>query len=275
MGTLLSANDIEAVLGSKVQLGIETIECRIREMMMNEIAEGSGDLTAMFKKFDVNGDGSITRSEMLDGLISEGLNTDDFIDANEEMDKFMKKIDRGLFEHELDGKIDYQEFIKFIFSHGEFSSHDINFGIHRPTVLIADRGVKLVGLLFGQQWNPQYAKVEQKVRKFYDNLKAMGENRFEIVYVSLDQDVRRFTDYYRNMPWLAIPFAQKERRHYLAKKYFVASAPRLVLLDTHGNLISYDVKNDACDYYERPFIAFDSWMAGKVREVSHAGVAFY
>ena len=73
-----------------------------------------------------------------------------------------------------------QEFIKFIFSHGEFSSHDINFGIHRPTTLIADRGVKLVGLLFGQQWNPQYAKVEQKVRKFYDNLRAMGENRFEV-----------------------------------------------------------------------------------------------
>ena len=28
--------------------------------------------------------------------------------SQEEMDKFMKKIDRGLFEHELDGKIDYQ-----------------------------------------------------------------------------------------------------------------------------------------------------------------------
>ena len=55
----------------------------------------------------------------------------------------------------------------------------------------------------------------------------------------------------------------------------MASCPRVVLLDVHGNLISYDVKNDLVDYYQRPEIALDSWMVGKIREMSNAGVAFY
>ena len=65
-----------------------------------------------------------------------------------------------------------QEFIKFVMGHGEFSHHDIDAvplttmnglvyslllnppsqGIHRPIELIYRRGVKVVGLLFGQQW---------------------------------------------------------------------------------------------------------------------------
>lgn len=271
---LLSANDMEVVLGDKVLNGIENIESRIRKMCMEAIADGT-DILAWFRQFDVNKDGSITRAELLDGLLSKGLNLDDFIDANEELDLFMKKIDRGLFENDLDAKIDYQEFIKFLMGHGEFSHHDIDVGIHRPIELIYRRGVKVVGLLFGQQWNPAYRKAEDKILLFYNKLKEAGEHRFEIVYVSMDQDQRRFTDHYRHMPWLAIPFNQRERRHHLARKYFVASSPRMVLLDCHGNLISYDVKNDCCDYYHKPWIAMDSWLSGKVREISNAGVSFF
>lgn len=274
MQMLLSANDMEAVLGDKVLNGIETMESRIRKKCMDAIAEGQ-DLLAWFRKFDVNKDGSITRGELMDALLEMGVNMDSFIDANEELDLFMKKIDRGFFENELDCKIDYQEFIKFVMSHGEFCSHEIDSGVHRPIELLYRRGVKLVGLLFGQQWNPAYRKVEEKITTFYDTLRQGGEDRFEIVYISMDQNERRFTDHYRHMPWLAIPFNQRERRHYLAKKYFVASTPRLVLLDVHGNLISYDVKNDCCDYYHKPWLAMDSWLSGKVREVSHGGVSFF
>ena len=77
------------------------------------------------------------------------------------------------------------------------------------------------------------------------------------------------------MPWLAIPYTERERRYYLAKKYFVTSTPRLVLTDTHGNLISYDVKNDAQDYCMRPWLALESWLQGQVRKVAHGGVSFH
>jgi len=123
--------------------------------------------------------------------------------------------------------------------------------------------------------NPAYKKVEDKCLKFYHNLKAHGDHSFEVIYVSLDQDKARWADAYRKMPWLAIPFHQKERRHYLAQKYFVASCPRVVLLDVHGNLLSYDIKNDMFDYYHKPWIAVESWRGGKVREMTNAGVAFY
>lgn len=273
---LLSANDMEAVLGHEVMNGIETLEARIRTVCMDAIADGK-DLLAFFRKFDVNKDGDITRGELASGLKHLGVSFDDFLDANEELDLFMRKIDRGLFANERNNKIDYQEFIKFIMSSGGFTSEafQITKGIHRPLDLLFNQGRKLVGLFFGQQWNPCHKKVQEKVVKFYNNLRAAGENRFEIVYVPMDQDRRRFVDAYRHMPWLAIPFHQSERRHYLARKYFVTSCPRMVLLDVHGNLISYDVKNDIFDYYEKPWIAADSWFSGKVREVSNAGVAFY
>merc|ERR1711937_441926 len=134
-------------------------------------------------------------------------------------------------------------------SQGGFVSdaYQIGKGIHRPIDLLFNRGIKLVGLFFGQQWNPCHKKVQEKVLKFYNNLRAAGEDRFEIVYVSMDQDKRRFIDAYRHMPWLAILFQQNERRHYLARKYFVTSCPRVVLTDVHGNLLSYDVKNDMFD----------------------------
>jgi len=271
---LLSANDMEAVLGDAVMNGIEDIESRIRKLCMDQIANGV-DLLVWFRRFDVNRDGSITRAELLQGLMEMGIKLEDFLDANEELDLFMKKIDRGIFQHERDTKVDYQEFIKFIMSHGDFSAHTIDKGIHRPVELLQHQGVKLVGLLFGQHWNPTYLKVLDKISAFYNCLKSHGENRFQIVYVSMDQSQAHFTDRYRHMPWLAIPFNQKERRFFLAKKYFVTTTPRLVLTDVHGNLISYDAKNDCCDYAHKPWIAMDSWLNGKIREISHAGGSFH
>lgn len=204
-----------------------------------------------------------------------GLEIRDFLDAHEELDNFMKKIDRGIFESDLDNKVDYQEFIKFILSEGEFSDNTRTSGIHRPIELIYYSGKKLVGLLFGQHWNPTYLKVQQKVMQFYETLRASGDTRFEIVYVSLDQSKLHFTDTYRHMQWLAIPFHQRERRFWLAQKFFVTSTPRLVLLDGSGNLISYDVKNDCCDYNNQPWIVMESWMKGQVRETTHAGVSYH
>ena len=86
---------------------------------------------------------------------------------------------------------------------GAFSAEGVTSGIHRPIDLLFHRGVKLVCLIFGQQWNPAYRKVEDKFVKFYNNLRAQGENRLEMVYISLDQDKRRMYDAYRHHPWLA------------------------------------------------------------------------
>lgn len=46
MQMLLSANDMEAVLGSEILNGIETIECRLRKLCMAAIADGTDILGA-------------------------------------------------------------------------------------------------------------------------------------------------------------------------------------------------------------------------------------
>jgi len=55
---------------------------------------------------------------------------------------------------------------------GSFSAEGLTSGIHRPIDLLLNRGVKLVCLIFGQQWNPAYRKVEDKFIKFHNNLKV-------------------------------------------------------------------------------------------------------
>lgn len=55
----------------------------------------------------------------------------------------------------------------------------------------------------------------------YAALKAEGKS-FEIVFVSSDQDAAAFTDYYgKEMPWLALPFEDRERKTKLSTKYKV------------------------------------------------------
>ena len=104
---LLSANDMEAVVGSEVLNGIESLESRIRKISMDKIADGvdllgalsptakaqpfcySGSDSALcfisaafFRKFDANRDGTITAGELATGLKHMGVDFSEFIDAN-------------------------------------------------------------------------------------------------------------------------------------------------------------------------------------------------
>ena len=44
----------------------------------------------------------------------------------------------------------------------------------------------------------------------YKELKSQGKN-FEIVFCSSDHDEQQFNDYYKDMPWLAIPLNDKRK----------------------------------------------------------------
>lgn len=58
--------------------------------------------------------------------------------------------------------------------------------------------------------------------------------------MSSDRDEASFNEYYGEMPWLALPFADREIKAKLSKKFKVQGIPMLVLLDGDGNLITTD-----------------------------------
>jgi hypothetical protein len=59
-----------------------------------------------------------------------------------------------------------------------------------------------------------------------------------MVFVSSDKDDASFTEYYGEMPWLALPFADRDRKNALSKKFGVKGIPWLVLVDENGQTIT-------------------------------------
>jgi nucleoredoxin len=68
-------------------------------------------------------------------------------------------------------------------------------------------------------------------------LKAKG---LEVIFVSSDRDEESFNDYFKEMPWLALPFSDRERKDALSKKFKVSGIPTVVILNAEGEVITKD-----------------------------------
>ena len=77
-----------------------------------------------------------------------------------------------------------------------------------------------------------------KLVEFYNKAIANGAN-FEIVFVSSDRDEKSFQDYFGEMPWKALPFAEREKKQEVSSKFKVQGIPTLIFLDA----VTGDVKN--------------------------------
>jgi nucleoredoxin len=97
---------------------------------------------------------------------------------------------------------------------------------------------KVLGLYFSAHWCPPCRGFTPMLAKSYtDHLKAKG---LEIVFVSSDKDQGAFDGYYGEQPWCALPFADRERKEKLSKKFKVQGIPTFVLVDENGETITTD-----------------------------------
>lgn len=98
---------------------------------------------------------------------------------------------------------------------------------------------KVVGIYFSAHWCGPCRNFTPQLVKSYEALKATGRP-FEIVFASSDRDQGAFDEYYASMPWLALPYAQRELKEKLSSKFKVRGIPTLVLIDADGNTITTD-----------------------------------
>lgn len=73
---------------------------------------------------------------------------------------------------------------------------------------------KTVGIYFSAHWCPPCRGFTPKLAEFYKKLHT--EKNFEIVFVSSDKSEDEFQKYHKEMPWLALPFADRNRKVRLA-----------------------------------------------------------
>ena len=62
------------------------------------------------------------------------------------------------------------------------------------------------GLYFSAHWCPPCRSFTPQLAKFYTDFKKEHPSDFEIVFISCDNDEDSFKSYFKEMPWLSLPF---------------------------------------------------------------------
>lgn len=97
---------------------------------------------------------------------------------------------------------------------------------------------QVLGLYFSAHWCPPCKAFTPDLAEWYNtDLKAKG---FEIVFVSSDKTQDAFNEYFKEQPWLALDYAQREEKEQLSKCFGVEGIPTFVIIDADGSVISKD-----------------------------------
>jgi nucleoredoxin len=96
---------------------------------------------------------------------------------------------------------------------------------------------KYVGLYFSAHWCGPCRGFTPTLANTYNTLKGQGTN-FEIIFVSSDRSEPQFNEYLQEMPWLALPYANRAAKSQLSSKFGVQGIPTLVILDPDQKVVT-------------------------------------
>jgi nucleoredoxin len=105
------------------------------------------------------------------------------------------------------------------------------------TTALSDK--KLVAVFFSARWSAPCLDFTPRLVKWY--VEAAAKLNVEVVYISCDVDEDGFVAHAEKMPWLAMPFADRQRAMELRTSLGVMSIPSVVLLGSDGSPQSHDV----------------------------------
>jgi len=99
-------------------------------------------------------------------------------------------------------------------------------------------GKTAIGIYFSAHWCPPCRGFTPKLAEmFKDAYEAKG---MAIVFASSDKDEGAFKEYFGEMPWFALPYAARDKKEELSKKYKVQGIPSFVIVDPEGKTITTD-----------------------------------
>jgi len=100
-------------------------------------------------------------------------------------------------------------------------------------------GADAIGIYFSAHWCPPCRGFTPKLAEIYNTMKENGK-KFEIVFASSDRDEAAFDEYFAEMPWISLPYANRDAKEALSKKFKVQGIPTLVIIDKEGTTITTD-----------------------------------
>jgi len=110
--------------------------------------------------------------------------------------------------------------------------------------LLGKSNGKPIGLYFSAHWCPPCRAFTPKLAQMYkDGLK----DKMEIIFVSSDRDEASFKDYFKDMPWLCLPFDKRAEKNQLSKVLEVQGIPTFVVINPDGSIITTDGQSKVMD----------------------------
>lgn len=104
----------------------------------------------------------------------------------------------------------------------------------------ADLDADVVGIYFSAHWCPPCKAFTPELVKTYNKLKSRGE-KFEIIFASSDRDEAQFNEYFEEMPWLALPYADRAKKEELSGVFDVSGIPAFMIINKSDfSIISKD-----------------------------------
>uniref|UniRef100_M4C1B3 protein-disulfide reductase n=1 Tax=Hyaloperonospora arabidopsidis (strain Emoy2) TaxID=559515 RepID=M4C1B3_HYAAE len=101
-------------------------------------------------------------------------------------------------------------------------------------------GKKVIGLYFSGHYCPPCRKFTPLLDVVYSNIKAAGHDDLEIIFVSSDKEEAKFTEYYNEMPWIALPYARRDLKLKLCEKFGVKTVPTLIFFNENGDVVEQE-----------------------------------
>ena len=115
---------------------------------------------------------------------------------------------------------------------------------------------KTIGIYFSAHWCPPCRAFTPSLVEFHNEMTQQGKP-FEIVFVSSDRSKSDMYGYMKEMemPWLALPFGDDHKQK-LSQKYNVRGIPKLVIIDSAGELVTENGRGDVSQSGAK---AFNGW----------------
>ncbi|MEW5306755.1 MAG: hypothetical protein WDW36_009197 [Sanguina aurantia] len=100
---------------------------------------------------------------------------------------------------------------------------------------------KYVALYFSAHWCPPCRGFTPKLRTMHSTLLSQGK-AFEVVFVSSDQSLQQFEDYYAEMPWAAVPYSSSQLRAKISRHFGIQGIPALIMVSPDGAIINRNAR---------------------------------
>ncbi|CAF1002245.1 unnamed protein product [Rotaria sp. Silwood1] len=99
---------------------------------------------------------------------------------------------------------------------------------------------KTLALYFSAHWCSPCRNFTPRLAKAFNEVNDEIKNKLDIVFVSCDRNQEGFNEYFKEMPWKALPFSDSDYSQKLGEKFNVGGIPCLVVLSPSLEIITLD-----------------------------------